>query len=122
MTQNELFLRIKKVIKAGWHDIPNKIGYLGTGAPGNYLEELLGIKVNNKDTPDSDGWEVKFSSGSALLTLCHKDPKPKGIINQLVKECGWKDEKGRISFRHTIAGKTERGFIVFSLTGYIGES
>ena len=33
-------------------------------------------------------------------------------LKYLVHEHGWKDEFGRISFRHTIKGKSERGFYI----------
>jgi len=76
------------------------------------LEDLLDIKANNADSPDLNDWEVKFHGGTALLTLFHKDPEPRGIIRHMVHEHGWPDDKGRISFRHTIGGETERGFYV----------
>ena len=51
-------------------------GFGGTGAPGLYLEHLLGLTTSNVDVPDAGAWEVKYTSGNALLTLFHKDPYP----------------------------------------------
>lgn len=91
-------------------EIPAK--FQGSGSPGNTLEYLLNLEVNNRDAPDLMDWEVKFHGGNSLLTLFHKDPLPVGIMNQVVDRFGWLDEKGRISFRHTLSGKSELGFIV----------
>lgn len=67
---------------------------------------------NNFDAPDLKDWEVKFHGGNALLTLLHKDPQPTGILNKLIDKFGWENAKGQISFRHTIKGKSSRGFKV----------
>lgn len=106
------FKKIQQVLNVGVHVFPENGKYNGNGAPGRLLEDLLGIKENNADSPDLADWEVKFHGGTALLTLFHKDPEPTGIIGQMVHEYGWNDAKGRISFRHTIAGETGRGFYV----------
>lgn len=110
MKEAEVFRKLRGLLREGWIEIPNVPGYKGTGAPGRILEDRLGIKVNNRDHPDADGWEVKYCSGKALLTLFHKDPEPKGIMHQMVRQFGWKNKAGHTCFRHTIAGKSDRGF------------
>lgn len=106
------FKQVQKVLKMGLIPIPDERSYRGSGAPGRLLEHLLGISENNNDSPDLNDWEIKFHGGSAPVTLFHKDPEPRGIMRNLVHEHGWKDDQGRISFRHTIYGRTERGFYV----------
>jgi len=104
--------KIKEIIDLGWIVIPPEKTFNGNAAPGDYLEHLLGGEKNNRDSPDLADWEVKFHGGNALLTLFHKEPQPRGIMKFIVHEHGWKDESDRISFRHTIGGKSNRGFYV----------
>ncbi len=104
--------KIKEILKMGMIPIPDKKSYRGTGAPGRLLEDLLGIAENNHDSPDLQDWEVKFHGGGTLITLFHKDPEPRGITRFLIHDHGWPDGQGRISFRHTISGKSDRGFYV----------
>lgn len=106
------FAEIKRILNMGWVDIPDEKSYRGTGAPGRLLEHLLGIEENNQDSPDLMDWEIKFHGGRALITLFHKDPEPRGIMRNLVHEHGWPDGQGRISFRHTLGGESDRGFYV----------
>ena len=74
------------------------------------LENLIGIKSNPSDLPDAGGWELKYSGGTALLTMFHLSPQPRGVIKEFLQIHGWKGRDGRINFRHTIAGKSSRGF------------
>jgi hypothetical protein len=104
------FAIIKEVISMGTVDIPNQ--FEGSGAPGNTLEYLLNVKQNNFDSPDLLDWEIKFHGGNALLTLFHKDPQPKGIMDKMVDAFGWNNKKGQISFRHTLSKESDRGFKV----------
>jgi len=106
------FKKIEEILKAGIWEFPAAGKYNGTGAPGRYLEDLLGIKENNADSPDLADWEIKFHGGTSLLTLFHKDPEPRGVIRTMVHDYGWDDRQGRISFRHTISGESPRGFYV----------
>ncbi len=107
-----IFKIVSEILKTGTWVFPEDGKYNGSGGPGRLLEDLLGIKANNADSPDLGDWEIKFHGGSALLTLFHKDPEPKGIIRQMVHNHGWEDEKGRISFRHTIGGESPRVFYI----------
>jgi hypothetical protein len=108
-SSSNTFPVIKEILSLGWMEIPNE--FQGSGAPGNTLEYLINIEVNNNDYPDLNDWELKFhGGGSNLLTLFHKDPEPKGVLNEIVDKFGWENKHGNISFRHTIKGKSERGF------------
>lgn len=111
-SQKAAFAEIKKIIDMGWIDIPTDKEFNGNAAPGDFLEYLLGGQRNNRDSPDLLDWEVKFHGGTALLTLFHKDPEPRGVLRQFIHEHGWDDGQGRISFRHTLGGESERGFYV----------
>jgi hypothetical protein len=106
------FKKIVEILKAGTWEFPKDGKYNGSGGPGRLLEDLLGIKANNCDSPDLADWEIKFHGGSSLLTLFHKDPEPRGIIRLMVHEFGWDDGQGRKSFRHTIKSETDRGFYI----------
>ncbi|MBS9444701.1 MvaI/BcnI family restriction endonuclease [Xylella fastidiosa] len=112
IAEDVLFSRVRGVLQNGWVQLPDYPGYRGTGGPGLLLEELLGLKANNSDTPDSGKWEVKFHSGTSLLTLFHKTPGPKNVMHTMVRTFGWPDDHGRTSFRHTIRGESDRGFKV----------
>lgn len=117
VSSNKAFKLIREIIDMGEVEIPPQ--FQGAGAPGNTLEYLLNVNVNNNDSPDLMDWEIKFHGGNSLLTLFHKDPLPRGIINDVVDKFGWDDGKGRISFRHTISGNSPRGFIVESVDNKI---
>ena len=108
-----VFGKVREVLRMGRIDIPTEGPYGGTGAPGRMLETLLGIDENNNDSPDLLDWEIKFhGGGGSLLTLFHKEPQPRGILNDMVDAYGWPDNKGRISFRHTLGSESSRGFYV----------
>ena len=96
----------------GWIAIPADRAFNGNGAPGDFLEHLLGGSRNNRDSPDLNDWEIKFHGGNALLTLFHKEPQPRGISRLLVHEHGWPDHLERLSFRHTLGGSSNKGFTV----------
>lgn len=115
-SDRELFGRLRALLRRGWVDIPGDPGYGGTGAPGKLLEELLGVDGANLDIPDAGRWEIKYHSRNAALTLFHKEARPAGHMHHLVREFGWPDKRGRTSFRHTIWGRSDRGFHV------VGES
>ena len=102
--RRELFAAITDLIEAGWHTMPDESPYKGTGAPGNYLEHLLGFTPGAADIPDALGWELKWHTPRThLLTLFHKTPdNSPEIIRYMVRKYGKKDAKGRLSFRHTI--------------------
>jgi len=106
------FIIIQEIIRMGVVDMPDE--FQGAGAPGNTLEYLLDVKQNNYDSPDLNDWEIKFHGGGSLLTLFHKDPQPKGIMDKVVDAFGWPNEKGQISFRHTLSSESDRGFKVYN--------
>ena len=108
-TGKELFERLVNVVQQSPHEMPHQSRYNGTGAPGNFLEDLLGLTAGNADIPDSLGWELKYYTPQThLVTLFHKEPKPAGIMRYMVRRFGQKDQHGRRSFRHTIRGKSDR--------------
>jgi hypothetical protein len=117
-SKKDLLAQLVEIIRHREYEMPES-RYSGTGAPGIYLEDLLGLTTGNKDIPDSLGFELKFYTRKTnLITLFHKEPKPEGAVRYMVSKYGWKDEKGRLSFRHTIAGKSDR-FSVVSDSGQI---
>jgi len=106
--KTELFARLIEVVRHKKYVMPEK-RYSGTGAPGIFLEDLLGLTTGNKDIPDSLGWELKYyNPRTNLITLFHKEPQPQGIMRYMVSKHGWKDKQKRLSFRHTIAAKSDR--------------
>ena len=109
-TQRQLFNSIRAIIAHGWYDLPKGPPYGGTGAPGRFLEDLLGLTAGSVDMPDAVGWELKWHTDrTRLVTLFHKEADgPEGIMRQMVSKYGWKDAKGRLSFRHTIRGRSDR--------------
>ena len=117
-TKKELFRRLIGISQHGSYEMPQE-RYTGTGAPGLFLEDLLGLTTGNKDIPDTLGWELKYYTAKTnLITLFHKEPRPSGIMRYMVSNFGWKDRMGRLSFRHTISGKSDR-FRVFEDAGQI---
>ncbi len=118
-TKRELFDRIREIIALGWQKMPPARRYNGTGGAGNFLEDLLGLKTGNQDIADILGWEVKFyTPKTSYITLFHKEPTPKGVMRYMVSKYGWEDAQGRRSFRHTIAGRSDR-FIVADDAGNV---
>lgn len=109
-SSNVVFPKVKEILDCGWIEVPDQ--FRGNGAPGNTLEYLLNVDENNLDSPDLLDWEVKFHGGNSLITLFHKTPLPRGVMNKLVDRFGWDNDRGQISFRHTIKGRSERGFYI----------
>ena len=60
------------------------------------------------------GWELKWwTDKTHLVTLFHKEPDgPWKIMRYMVRKYGQRDGQGRMSFRHTIKGKSDRFKIV----------
>ena len=103
---------LRDILDTCEYEIPGGESFEGNGAPGLYLEHLLGLETSNRDVPDAGAWEVKYSSGTGLLTLFHKTPQPRGSMKRIINRWGWKGKNGRPSFRHTICGVSDR-FEVF---------
>ncbi|NMA07956.1 MAG: hypothetical protein GX929_02415 [Clostridiales bacterium] len=118
--KKQMLERLREIVNAGWLEMPDDVKrYNGTGGPGNFLEDLLGLTVGNQDIADCLGWEVKyFTPKTALITLFHKEPEPKKILRYMVSKYGWEDKYGRLSFRHTIHGRSDR-FAVYNDAGSI---
>jgi len=115
MSAKTAFPIVRDVVNGEWREIPDIKSYNGNGAPGRFLEDLLGADAGGHDRPDLMDWEVKFTQHISLLTLVHKDPEPQNIIRDMVHSHGWLDKHGRMSFRHTFGGSSsKRGFYVKS--------
>lgn len=107
--KKELFARVRTIIEHDWYDLPKTARSAGTGGPGNFLEDLLGLNVGSQDIADSVGWEIKwYTADTSLITLFHKEAQPPNIMRYMVRKWGWRDDKGRMSFRHTIRGRSDR--------------
>ena len=119
LSDGVLYARLREILESGWIPVPKTPGFGGSGAPGKLLENLLGINGGNFDSPDAGRWEIKFHSGTALITLFHLEAKPSGHMHDLIREFGWKDAQGRTSFRHTIRGKSDKGFQIFNINDQI---
>ena len=113
-TRRELFDRIQSVIRHGWYDVPVNHGFGGTGGPGLFLEAVLGLTSGSADIPDAIGWELKwYTRQTNLVTLFHKEPDgPDAIMRYMVRQYGWRDAQGRLSFRHTIRARSDRFRVV----------
>lgn len=122
-SKQTLIDKLKAIVAMGW--VPNaRRG--NPGGIGNTLEDLLGIKENNLPIPNAAEWELKAQrfNSSSLTTLFHIEPSPRAIRfvpQALLPKYGWahqedgrKYQKGEMSFRQTIHGKSksDRGFIV----------
>lgn len=111
-TKTELLVRLRRIIRLGWTRLPDG-KYGGTGGPGRYLEDLLGLDAGNRDIADCIGFEVKWHTRrTALISLFHKEAEPQGIMRAMVDAYGWLDVQGRLSFRHTIKGRSDRFQVV----------
>lgn len=119
-TKREMVSRLRNLLEVGWLEMPYDVPrYNGTGGPGNFLEDMLGLTAGSKDIPDCIGWEVKWCSPqTALITLFHKEADDSKIMRYMVSKYGWRDAEGRLSFRHTIRGTSDR-FKVFDDAGSI---
>lgn len=105
--------RLEEILAVGVHEIPSGQRFEGTGAPGLYLEHLLGLKTSNVDVPDAGAWEVKYSSGNSLVTLFHKDPYPRREATRyMINNWGRVGRNGLQNFRHTICGRSDRFQVV----------
>ena len=122
-TKQELIDALLQIKQKGW--IRNMRGG-NTGAVGNTLEDLLGIKENNLPIPNASEWELKAQrrNSSSLITLFHMEPSPRSlnlVPKVLLKNYGWQHQKAgskyssrEKSFRQTISGSSysDRGFKV----------
>lgn len=112
VSDNHLRQKLRLLIENGWIEIPDERRYGGTGGPGKLLEDELGVDGGNDDLPDAGRWELKYHSGTSLLTLFHKEALPAGHLEHLVRNYGWRNEQNQMCFRHTVSGVTGRGFFI----------
>lgn len=110
ISEKELFQDIISLCESGWHDLPSN----KASAAGEYMEQILGLDITNHDGPDAGVWELKCTSGTSLLTLFHKTPRPEGSIRSLINLHGYEGKNGRPSMRFTVRGahQNSRDFFV----------
>lgn len=108
-----LYTRLREILALGWQEMPKNVArYNGTGGPGNFLEDLIGLKAGNQDIADVLGWEVKYYTASTnYMTLFHKEAGPFGIMRYMVSKFGWVGKGGCKSLRHTIPGRSELFYV-----------
>lgn len=107
-SQSSIRGKLKEILATRGFEIPQGSPFGGTGAPGLYLERLLGLKNSNLDMPDAGRWEVKFTSGSALMTLFHKEADRDGpTMKHVIEAWGYIGKNGRPNFRHTVCGQSD---------------
>ena len=86
----DLYARLREVLKSGWNNMPDYLGYQGTGAPVTLLEEPLGLDPGNRDTPDAVTWELKYHTNKTyLITVFHLEGEPQGHMHHMVRVCVW---------------------------------
>ena len=78
-TRKELFERVRAVIAHGPYVMPEESRYNGSGAPGVFLEDLLGATAGGHDIPDAVGWELKWHSDRTSLVTLFVTTKPQSI-------------------------------------------
>lgn len=107
-----LYARLREILALGWQEMPKVPRYKGSGAPGNFLEDLIGLKAGNQDIADVLGWEVKYYTPKTnYITLFHKEAGPFGIMRYMVSRFGWIDKTGCKALRHTIPGRSELFYV-----------
>ena len=100
--------KLHEILATREYEIPKGAAFEGTGAPGLYLEHLLDLRTSNLDIPDAGAWEVKFTSGNALLTLFHKTGDRHGpTMADIIERWGYIGKNGRPNYRHTVCGQSE---------------
>lgn len=77
-TLHELYPRICKIVKQGFHDNSKGKGKVSPKDVGDTLEYLLGIQTNNSPEADYKGIEIKSKVGSTLDTLFTLRPRFQG--------------------------------------------
>ena len=117
MTDDELFERLRAILEAGWHPVPDSI-WDSAGSrrkddvPNRLLRELLGLPPPSSVVPNPGGgkWNVRFHSTSSLFTLFHKEGEPRGHLREMLARFGYtRGDDERVRFRHTIEGKSSVG-------------
>lgn len=117
MTDDEFFERLRAILKAGWHPVPNNIwDSVGSqrkdDVPNRLLRELLGLPPPSSVVPNPGGgkWNVRFHSTNSLFTLFHKEGEPRGHLREMLAQFGYtREDDERVRFRHTIEGKSSVG-------------
>ena len=76
---------------------------------GKTLEDILGIKENNLQTPDIGNIELKAKriESDSMLTIATKSPNPRGINKVLFLEYKYPDKEGYMNLHSTVYGSRE---------------
>lgn len=77
-TLNELYPKILRIVKEGFHDNSKGEGKVSDKDVGDTLEYLLGIETNNSPEADYKGIEIKSKVGKTLDTLFTLRPRFEG--------------------------------------------
>lgn len=124
-TKASLKADLREIAERGWIQSHKDTSIKNNdGAPGNLLENLLGIEENNLPLANANEWELKVqrSTTQSLLTLWHSEPSPRAmrfVPHVLLPNYGWRHQEAggkysetEQSFRMTMnAGRlTDRGF------------
>ncbi|MHB1663917.1 MAG: MvaI/BcnI family restriction endonuclease [bacterium] len=104
-TLEELKEKLTKIKAAGFIKTHRKND---TGI-GKTLEDLLGIKENNLQTPDVGDIELKAKriDSASMLTIATKSPNPRGINKVLFLEYKYPDKEGYMNLHSTVYGSRE---------------
>jgi hypothetical protein len=120
MSFSNVTAQIVNICAGKSHQLPP--GLYNTGGPGLFLERLMGVEANNRDTADlaDTGIELKTGSKRGPLTMFHRDPiersqraskkagraRVAGALQRLVDERGYLNGYGNKAFQHMIYGQT----------------
>ena len=99
-TLEELKEKLNKIKSAGFI----KTHRANDTGIGKTLEDLLGIKENNLQTPDVGNIELKAKriDSASMLTIGTKSPLPRGTNRKLYLEYGYPDKKDGFKALHSI--------------------
>ena len=104
-TLEELKEKLNK-IKAASFIKTHRINDTGIGKT---LEDLLGIKENNLQTPDVGNIELKAKriDSDSMLTIATKSPNPRGVNKRLFSVYKYPDKEGYMNLHSTVYGSRE---------------
>lgn len=114
---------IRRILRENQHTWLRGTHQGNDGNQGNTLEKLLGVSENNLRIPDLGDIELKSqkNEGGSLITLFHREPKPRASLPKLLKALGWRHSEAgarypddEMSFRSTTFAHrhSDRGFSI----------
>lgn len=101
--------RLRQILATREYNTNVEDGSNGALSPERYLRYLLrDLRASSRAIPDAGAWKVKFTSGSGLLTLFHKESDQHGpSIRDIVRAWGYVGQNGHQNFRYTVCGQSE---------------